>query len=58
MVLVKNDLRDVVTAIDLSKKTFNRIKINYMWAMIYNLCGNYINFFLFNNKFFFNKVFH
>lgn len=24
---------------DLSKKTFNRIKLNYIWAMIYNLCG-------------------
>eukprot|EP01116_Phalansterium_solitarium_P010814 TRINITY_DN2611_c0_g1_i5.p1 TRINITY_DN2611_c0_g1~~TRINITY_DN2611_c0_g1_i5.p1 ORF type:complete len:569 (-),score=235.48 TRINITY_DN2611_c0_g1_i5:308-2014(-) len=39
MVLVKNDLRDVVTAIDLSKRTFNRIRMNYMWAMVYNLCG-------------------
>jgi Cu+-exporting ATPase len=39
MVLVKNDLRDVVTAIDLSRRTFNRIRLNYLWAMIYNLCG-------------------
>jgi Cu+-exporting ATPase len=39
MVLVKSDLRDVVTAIDLSSKTFNRIKANYVWAMIYNVCG-------------------
>jgi len=39
MVLVKNDLTDVVTAIDLSRKTFNRIRINYVWAMIYNLLG-------------------
>jgi len=39
MVLVRSDLRDVVTAIDLSNKTFNRIKINYLWATIYNLTG-------------------
>eukprot|EP01087_Luapelamoeba_hula_P009187 TRINITY_DN2361_c0_g1_i1.p1 TRINITY_DN2361_c0_g1~~TRINITY_DN2361_c0_g1_i1.p1 ORF type:complete len:880 (+),score=129.55 TRINITY_DN2361_c0_g1_i1:194-2833(+) len=39
MVLVKNDLRDVVTAIDLSHKTFQRIRLNFMWAMIYNLTG-------------------
>jgi len=39
MVLVRSDLRDVVTAIDLSNKTFNRIKINYLWATIYNLIG-------------------
>lgn len=37
IVLIKNDLRDVVTAIDLSKKTFNRIKLNYVWAFGYNL---------------------
>lgn len=39
MVLIKNDLRDVVTAIDLSRKTFNRIRLNYLWAIIYNLIG-------------------
>lgn len=39
MVLVRSDLRDVVTAIDLSKRTFNRIRMNYVWAMFYNLCG-------------------
>jgi hypothetical protein len=41
MVLVKNDLRDVVTAIDLSSKTFNRIRLNYMWATAYNILGMY-----------------
>ena len=39
MVLVKNDLRDVVAAIDLSKATFSRIQLNYVWAMIYNIVG-------------------
>jgi Cu+-exporting ATPase len=37
MVLVKSDLRDVVTAIDLSRKIFTRIRLNYAWALIYNV---------------------
>ncbi len=37
IVLIKNNLLDVITAIDLSKKTFKRIKLNYLWAMIYNV---------------------
>jgi len=37
IILIKNDLLDVITAIDLSKKTFERIKINYLCAIIYNL---------------------
>lgn len=39
MVLLKNSLHDVITAIDLSKKTFKRIKLNYLWAIIYNALG-------------------
>lgn len=39
MVLLKNSLHDVITAIDLSKKTFKRIKLNYMWAILYNALG-------------------
>ncbi|KAL6062215.1 ATPase Cu transporting protein 7B [Balamuthia mandrillaris] len=39
VVLVKSDLRDVITAIDLSRKTFKRIRINFVWAMIYNIVG-------------------
>lgn len=39
IVLVRSDLRDVITAIDLSRKTFNRIRLNYLWATIYNLLG-------------------
>eukprot|EP00731_Ephydatia_muelleri_P033624 Em0034g6a len=39
IVLVKDDLLDVVTAIDLSKQTVRRIRINFMWAVIYNLVG-------------------
>ncbi|MHA2028517.1 MAG: HAD-IC family P-type ATPase, partial [Candidatus Kariarchaeaceae archaeon] len=39
MVLMRSDLRDVVTAIDLSKTTFNRIKMNFGWAFGYNVAG-------------------
>eukprot|EP00455_Lapot_gusevi_P013933 TRINITY_DN16889_c0_g1_i10.p1 TRINITY_DN16889_c0_g1~~TRINITY_DN16889_c0_g1_i10.p1 ORF type:complete len:226 (+),score=38.19 TRINITY_DN16889_c0_g1_i10:79-756(+) len=39
VVLMKNDLWDVVTAIDLSKTTFNRIRWNYFWAFAYNTLG-------------------
>ncbi|MFD1486209.1 copper-translocating P-type ATPase [Lacticaseibacillus baoqingensis] len=39
IVLVKNDLRDVDRALALSKKTFNRIKLNLFWAFIYNVLG-------------------
>ena len=37
IVLVKNDLRDVVTSIDLSKKTIQRVKMGLFWALIYNI---------------------
>ncbi|KAJ0975908.1 hypothetical protein J5N97_017873 [Dioscorea zingiberensis] len=36
-VLMKNNLEDVITAIDLSRKTFSRIRWNYFFAMAYNL---------------------
>ncbi len=29
----------MVVAIDLSKKTFNRIKLNFVWAFGYNVAG-------------------
>lgn len=37
IVLMKDSMLDVVTAIDLSRKTFRRIKINYVWAFAYNV---------------------
>ncbi|CAN4127394.1 unnamed protein product [Withania somnifera] len=39
IVLMKSNLEDVITAIDLSKKTFGRIRLNYFWAFGYNLLG-------------------
>uniref|UniRef100_A0A166IGL3 P-type Cu(+) transporter n=1 Tax=Daucus carota subsp. sativus TaxID=79200 RepID=A0A166IGL3_DAUCS len=36
-VLMKSNLEDVITAIDLSRKTFSRIRLNYVFAMAYNL---------------------
>lgn len=39
IVLVKNDLRDVVTAIDLSNYTVKKIKQNLFWAFFYNSIG-------------------
>ena len=39
IVLVKNDLMDVVRALELSQKTFSRIKLNLFWAFIYNTLG-------------------
>lgn len=30
-------LQDVLTAIDLSKKTFRRIWLNYFWTFCYNI---------------------
>ena len=39
IVLMKNNLEDVVTAIHLSRKTFNRIRLNYFWALGYNVIG-------------------
>ncbi|XP_059277728.1 probable copper-transporting ATPase HMA5 [Lycium ferocissimum] len=40
IVLMKNNLEDVITAIDLSRKTFGRIRLNYFWAFGCNLLGN------------------
>lgn len=39
IVLVQNDLRGVVRALEMSRKTFNRIKLNLFWALIYNVIG-------------------
>jgi P-type Cu+ transporter len=37
IVLMKSSLEDVVTAIDLSWNTLSRIRMNYVWAVGYNI---------------------
>ena len=39
IVLMKNDLQDVATAIELSKAVIRNIKENLFWAFFYNVCG-------------------
>ena len=39
IVLMKSDLKDVVTAIRLSKATIKNIKENLFWAFFYNIIG-------------------
>ncbi len=39
IVIIKNDLKDVVNAIDLSKSTMNKIKQNMFFALFYNVLG-------------------
>ncbi len=39
IVLIKNDLVDVASAINLSKATIKNIKQNLFWAFIYNIIG-------------------
>ncbi|MRS11815.1 MAG: heavy metal translocating P-type ATPase [Actinobacteria bacterium] len=39
IVLIKNDLRDVVTGIELSRATIRKIRQNFFWALGYNSLG-------------------
>jgi Cu+-exporting ATPase len=39
IVIIKNDLRDVVTALDLSRETMFKIKQNMFFALFYNVIG-------------------
>lgn len=37
MVLIRNNLHDLAVALDLAKVVFNRIRWNFLWAIIYNV---------------------
>jgi Cu+-exporting ATPase len=39
IVLIKDDIRDVVTAIELSRATIRKIRSNMFWALFYNALG-------------------
>jgi Cu+-exporting ATPase len=39
IVLIRSDLRDVVTALHLSRAVFSRIRLNFVWALGYNAVG-------------------
>jgi Cu+-exporting ATPase len=39
IILIRNDVRDVVGAIRLSRATMRKIKQNLFWAFIYNAIG-------------------
>ncbi|KNC51532.1 copper-transporting ATPase 1, variant [Thecamonas trahens ATCC 50062] len=39
VVIMKSSLVDVLVAIDLSSVTFNRIRLNFVWALVYNCVG-------------------
>ncbi len=39
VILVKNDLKSVLIALDISRTTFRRISLNFAWAFLYNVLG-------------------
>lgn len=39
IVLLRPDLRDVIVAMDIARRTYLRIRINFAWAFLYNILG-------------------
>ena len=39
VILMKDDIRDIVSSLELSKRTIKNIKENLFWAFIYNVIG-------------------
>ena len=39
IVLVRSNLADVVAAIELSQRTVRKIRMNFIWAVLYNAVG-------------------
>lgn len=39
IVLVRSDLNGVVQTLDLARKSFSRVRLNFVWALAYNLLG-------------------
>jgi Cu+-exporting ATPase len=39
IVLIRSQLHDVVVSLHLSRIVFDRIRLNFIWAMAYNLCA-------------------
>lgn len=37
MVLIRNDITDVVVALDLAKNVFNRVRLNFIFSFMYNM---------------------
>ena len=37
-ILLNNDLNTILTLVGLAKRVFNRVKMNFAWAAVYNVC--------------------
>jgi len=39
VILIKSDLNDVITALEIARATMNKVKQNLFWAFVYNTLG-------------------